>query len=179
MKTVCIISDTHGTLGEKVLDCLQGSDHIIHAGDIGTPSILTELNKIAPVTAVLGNCDDAFLIRNVKRRETYDVNEDFVFVITHRPEQLRRDLIELKDYYENKGRPTPKIIGVHGHTHIPKISAGSDAIPANFIVCPGSVSSPRGGWMPTFAKVVIDNGEITSCEIRDLTNEVVFSAKEL
>ena len=36
---------------------LRGCDHIIHGGDIGNADILTELAKLAPITAVRGNKD--------------------------------------------------------------------------------------------------------------------------
>ena len=55
--TVGVISDTHGLLRPEALDALQGSDYIIHAGDIGAPDILTQLAMIAPVTAVRSNVD--------------------------------------------------------------------------------------------------------------------------
>ena len=37
----------------------EGVAHIIHAGDIGGPEILRELEALAPVTAVRGNTDTA------------------------------------------------------------------------------------------------------------------------
>lgn len=52
-----IISDTHGMLRAEVFTVFEGVDHILHAGDIGDPDILTELAAIAPVTAVWGNVD--------------------------------------------------------------------------------------------------------------------------
>ena len=52
-----LISDTHGLLRPEALAALQGSDHIIHGGDIGAASILQVLREIAPVTAVRGNND--------------------------------------------------------------------------------------------------------------------------
>jgi uncharacterized protein len=54
---VGVLSDTHGLLRSEVLDALRGSDHILHAGDIGDIEILSVLQKIAPVTAVRGNTD--------------------------------------------------------------------------------------------------------------------------
>jgi putative phosphoesterase len=54
---VGVISDTHGLLRPEALAALRGSDHIIHAGDIGDAAILDALSKIAPVTAVRGNID--------------------------------------------------------------------------------------------------------------------------
>ena len=52
-----IISDTHGLLRPEVALALKGVDRILHLGDVGKPSILTELAKIAPVTAIRGNVD--------------------------------------------------------------------------------------------------------------------------
>ena len=54
-----VISDTHGHLDPKVREIFAGVDHILHAGDMGFASIVMELEDIAPVTAVLGNTDDA------------------------------------------------------------------------------------------------------------------------
>ena len=57
MTLVGIISDTHGLLRPQALAALNGSDLILHAGDIGSPAILERLRDIAPVTAVRGNVD--------------------------------------------------------------------------------------------------------------------------
>jgi len=55
MKTIGFISDTHGTLDPAAYAALADSDVIIHAGDIGRPSVLTELRCLAPTISVLGN----------------------------------------------------------------------------------------------------------------------------
>jgi putative phosphoesterase len=52
-----VVSDTHGFLDPKVSKLFTGVGHILHAGDIGFASIISELEQIAPVTAVLGNTD--------------------------------------------------------------------------------------------------------------------------
>lgn len=57
MPVAGLISDTHGLLRAEALRALEGSDLIIHAGDIGKPEILAELGKLAPVIAVRGNID--------------------------------------------------------------------------------------------------------------------------
>jgi hypothetical protein len=54
---VGLISDTHGLLREQALAALQGSDLIIHAGDVGDPTIIRRLSDLAPVVAVRGNID--------------------------------------------------------------------------------------------------------------------------
>jgi putative phosphoesterase len=52
-----VISDTHGLLRPEALHVLAGVEHIIHAGDIGSPDIVPSLAEIAPVTAIRGNVD--------------------------------------------------------------------------------------------------------------------------
>ena len=52
-----VISDTHGYYDPRVCPLLQGVEHILHAGDIGTGQIIEQLSEIAPVTAVRGNND--------------------------------------------------------------------------------------------------------------------------
>lgn len=52
-----VISDTHGLLRPEAEAALRGSEHILHAGDVGDPDILERLRRIAPVTAIRGNID--------------------------------------------------------------------------------------------------------------------------
>jgi uncharacterized protein len=54
---VGVISDTHGLVRPEALDALRGSDHILHAGDIGGAAVLAALRQLAPVTAIRGNND--------------------------------------------------------------------------------------------------------------------------
>jgi putative phosphoesterase len=56
-KTIGLISDTHGLLRPEAVRALEGSDLIIHAGDVGNPGILETLKTLAPVFAVRGNVD--------------------------------------------------------------------------------------------------------------------------
>jgi putative phosphoesterase len=56
-RTIGLISDTHGLLRPQALRALEGSDLIIHAGDVGDPEILETLRTLAPVIAVRGNID--------------------------------------------------------------------------------------------------------------------------
>jgi putative phosphoesterase len=55
--TIGLISDTHGLLREEALRALEGSELIIHAGDVGKPEIIDTLKTLAPVVAVRGNVD--------------------------------------------------------------------------------------------------------------------------
>jgi hypothetical protein len=56
-----VVADTHGFFDPCLREVLGGVDAILHAGDVGSPEVLEELRKIAPVHAVQGNLDPASL----------------------------------------------------------------------------------------------------------------------
>ena len=57
MHRIGIISDTHGLLRPEVAEVLKDCEAILHAGDVTNAGVLDELNEIAPLHAVCGNCD--------------------------------------------------------------------------------------------------------------------------
>ena len=57
IRRIGLISDTHGLLRPEAVRALEGSELIVHAGDVGAPAVLDELRRIAPVVAVRGNVD--------------------------------------------------------------------------------------------------------------------------
>lgn len=52
-----LISDTHNLVRPQALLALEGSELIVHAGDIGKAEVLEALERIAPVIAIRGNND--------------------------------------------------------------------------------------------------------------------------
>jgi len=103
-----VISDTHGHLDPRVEKIFAGVDHILHAGDIGFASIILELEMIAPVTAVLGNCDSDIGYRLTECVELGSKK----FLIHHIVNP--RDLSETVATRLAKDRPN---VVVFGHTH--------------------------------------------------------------
>ncbi|HKW66830.1 MAG TPA: metallophosphoesterase family protein [Terriglobales bacterium] len=79
--TIGVISDTHGLLRPEAVAALQGSDYIIHAGDVGDPAILTELAAIAPVTAVRGNVDREEWSRDLPETNVVEVASVAIYVL--------------------------------------------------------------------------------------------------
>jgi putative phosphoesterase len=78
---VGVISDTHGLLRPEAVELLRGSEHIIHAGDIGAPEIVPALEKIAPVTAIRGNIDVQSWARRFAETEVVELGGLHIYVI--------------------------------------------------------------------------------------------------
>ena len=76
-----LISDTHGLLREEALRALEGSELIIHAGDVGNPEIIEALMGIAPVVAVRGNVDTEAWAAALPETEVVEAGVATIFVL--------------------------------------------------------------------------------------------------
>ena len=141
---VGVISDTHGLLRPEAVELLRGSEHIIHAGDIGAPEIVAELEKIAPVTAIRGNVDTQEWARRFAEIEVVELAGLYLYVI-HDANAL--DL-------------NPKAAGfaavISGHSHKPKQEVKDGVLYFN----PGS-AGPRRFTLPiSVGRLTIDGGHL-------------------
>src|SRR5690242_20685448 len=146
-----VISDTHGLLRPQALEALRGSEHIIHAGDIGAPEIITELRKIAPVTAIRGNVDVQTWARQFPQTEAVELAGKGIYVI-HDVHAL--DL-------------NPKAAGfdavISGHSHQPKQEIKDGVLYLN----PGS-AGPRRFKLPISVARIDISGALISATIVEL-----------
>jgi putative phosphoesterase len=135
--TVGIISDTHGLLRPEALNVLQNSDLIVHAGDIGSPLVISGLENLAPVIAVRGNMDSEKWATKIPLTELIEVKGLFVHVI--------HDIARLGVVPETAGI---RII-INGHTHKPRIREEKGVLYIN----PGS-AGPRRFTYPVSVSVL-------------------------
>ena len=135
-----IISDTHGHVPNAVHDALAGADHILHAGDVGPMEVITELESIAPVSAVLGNTDYSIQLPQM-HVQSFTSQKFLVHHIVDLsvPSQLVR--VVMADEQPN--------VVVFGHTHMPYNEYHDGVLFLN----PGSASNPRGDSAPSVAIV--------------------------
>lgn len=110
-----VISDTHGLLRPEVFEVFREVDRIVHAGDVGSVTILDELGTIAPVTAVYGNTDGAEIRHRLRQVATLDL-DGFTVVVTHGDQFGSPTPIKLQSEF-----PGAEII-VYGHTHRPLLT---------------------------------------------------------
>ncbi|MFO7188885.1 MAG: metallophosphoesterase family protein [Pseudomonadota bacterium] len=146
MIRVGLISDTHGLLRPEALAFLRGSDRILHAGDIGDASILEELGRIAPVTAVCGNNDRGAWAKGLAETERLRIGEVSICLL--------HDLALLDI--------DPVAAGVRvvvsGHSHKPLVQERGGVLYVN----PGS-AGPRRFTLPVVAgELLIDGGDVTA-----------------
>lgn len=170
MKTIGVISDTHGALGIMAYSAMADCDYIIHAGDICNKSVLTDLETLAPVYAVLGNNDYPEYGDDVGRYAKFEI-EGVRFLVAHRPQQV--EISKLGSSAVAPGEPIPHI-RVHGHTHVPKLETGPDASPSVLLMNPGSVKRPRSEYGRTFGKIEVEDGKILRAWIETLDGEIVM-----
>ena len=141
---VGVISDTHGLLRPESLAALQGSQHIIHAGDIGDPAILQSLGKIAPVTAVRGNVDREAWTRTIPAGNVLKAGGISIYVL--------HDLATLDLKPEAAGFS----VVVYGHSHVPKQETRNGVLYFN----PGAAGPKRFRLPVSVGRLVIENGAI-------------------
>ena len=79
--SIGLISDTHGLLRPEALRALEGSELIIHAGDVGNPEIIETLKEIAPVVAVRGNVDTESWASALPETEVVETGTATIFVL--------------------------------------------------------------------------------------------------
>ena len=135
-----LISDTHGQLRPEILHHFEKVDLILHAGDIGDPDILIELETIAPVHAVIGNTDGLPLAERIPALQQLTLKGHRV-VVTHGHEL---------------GSPTPELLAaahpqadiiVYGHTHKPYVGR----VNGTLVVNPGAAGPARFRLKPSIA----------------------------
>jgi putative phosphoesterase len=163
MKTIGLISDTHGYLDDAVFRHFENCDEIWHAGDFGTIEIADQLNAFKPLKGVYGNIDGQ------------DIRLQY-------PEHLRFDCEELKVWITHiggyPGRYAPGIreeiyrnppgLFISGHSHILKI------IYDKKISClhlnPGAAG--KQGWhkVRTLLRFCISGEKIHNLDVIELAN---------
>src|SRR5580704_16913843 len=90
MRSVGVISDTHGLLRPQAIAALHGCDPIIHAGDVGRSDLLDELARVAPVIAVRGNIDGGAWARRLPDSELVRL-DGFKLYVLHNLDDLNVD----------------------------------------------------------------------------------------
>ena len=159
---VGLISDTHGLLRPQARAFLEGSDHIIHGGDICEPRILEELSALAPLTAVRGNNDHGPWAERLPLGADVLIGETLIRIVHDLADlaDVERDLLA-----EGHGKTGPAFarVVISGHSHKPSVRERGGILYVN----PGS-AGPRRFKLPIAVGELLIEGPAVSARIVEL-----------
>jgi putative phosphoesterase len=156
---VGLVADTHGLLDPSLPEIFRGVELVLHAGDVGKPSVLDALREIAPLRAVRGNVDLAPPLDGLPELAVVPLGE-LVALLVHdlgprgRPGAAVRAAL---------ARERPGLV-VHGHSHRPGASVRDGLL----LVNPGS-AGPRRFSLPRTVALLSVRGRRVSIAFHDLS----------
>ena len=139
-----VISDTHGLLRPEAISALHGVEHILHAGDVGDATILEELQRIAPLTAVRGNIDRSGRCATLPEFELVELNGVYIYML-HDLKQLDLDPVAAG----------VKVV-IAGHSHQPSIDWRNSVLFFN----PGSSGRRRFSLPVSLGLLVVQHRQV-------------------
>jgi putative phosphoesterase len=161
-----LISDTHiarpeESLPDEVKAIFRGVELILHAGDVWIPSVLDELEAIAPVTAAWGDDDITQDLGDDSRmtsEKVHSINGITLWLMHEKPAYghivPRENRIFARDPREKWDVPD---VVVYGHTHKARIEYHQGVL----IVNPGSPTWPNNVPEPgTVGILTIESGKV-------------------
>ncbi len=161
---VVVMADTHAprrwrVCPPRVAGHLRRADLILHAGDVCTASVLTELAQYAPVAAVLGN-NDGPDVAGWGAPETAELDLDGLAVaMVHDSGPATGRLGRMRRKF-----PGAALV-VFGHSHIPLDESTDDLRIFN----PGSPTDRRRQSHGTLGLLRIDSGRLAEARIVPVT----------
>lgn len=154
-----VISDTHGFVHPVVANAFADVDIIVHAGDVGPPSVLTELEAIAPVRGVYGNIDGPPVRGDFPETDRFEA-EGLRFLVTHIGGHPRRWGRGIGDLLQAE-RPD---IFICGHSHILRIER-VPSLGRMLYLNPGAAGRQGLHQVKTCVRLHVEGGQARQAEV--------------
>jgi uncharacterized protein len=153
---IAVISDTHLPRGKRRLPAscvarLRRADVIVHAGDLVTLALLSELQDYGRVVAVHGNADDADVRAALPALAEFEADGVRIAVV-HDSGAARGRMARLRTRF-----PDVDAV-VFGHSHIPLCERAPDGFQ---IFNPGSPTDRRRAPRHTMGVARASDGELS------------------
>jgi putative phosphoesterase len=129
---------------------IETADHILHAGDVCDPALLTELKAFASVTVVMGNCD-GFDVRDWGAVDEAEIELGGISIAMIHDSGLnpgRRERMR-------KRFPDARVV-VFGHSHMPENEDRDGLLLFN----PGSPTWKRKAPFPSMGILWIEGDDV-------------------
>ncbi|MFO8086714.1 MAG: metallophosphoesterase family protein [Bacteroidales bacterium] len=160
MKSIGLLSDTHGFVHPSLRDFLKKTDEIWHAGDIGSYDIIADIRQDKPFRAVYGNIDDM------------DIRNEFPEYQSFWIEGVKVIMLHIGGYPYHYSQKAKALINNHqpnlfisGHSHI--LKAMFDKKYKMLHLNPGAAGKQGFHQYITFMRFEIDNKRIKNLEIAE------------
>jgi len=163
MKKIGLLSDTHSFLDPTILEHFSECDELWHAGDIGNPEVINQLEAFKPVRAVYGNIDSSEIRKDYPLDLRFDCEGMDVF-ITHiggYPERYTKRVRELM-------QKDPPGLYICGHSHILKVMY--DKKYQVLHMNPGACGHEGFHQFRTVLRFDINKGRVENAEVIELGN---------
>jgi putative phosphoesterase len=162
MKSIGLLSDTHGYLDERVFDHFANCDEVWHAGDIGSTTIIDQLEAFKPSRIVFGNIDNNAIRARTVENLHFEL-EGFRIWITHiggAPPRYNPQV-----YPELKSQ-TPDIF-ICGHSHILRVIRDK-SLNNMLYINPGAAGREGFHKFRTLLRFNLHEGLISQMEVIEL-----------
>lgn len=152
---VAVLADTHTrgmtrTVPMGAWPYLETADHILHAGDVLDTALLDEMKALAPVTAVMGNCD-GLDVRDWGATDEVELELGGIRIAMLHDAGLS----EGRRARMKKRFPKARVV-VFGHSHLPMNEDDGELLLFN----PGSPTWPRRAPFPSMGLLWIEGGSV-------------------
>ena len=160
---IVVLADTHigrntrRRLPDAAYTRLERADAILHAGDLVVEEVLDDLERFAPVYAVLGN-NDTGLARVLRETRVVDL-EGVRFGLIHDSGPAKGRAGRLRRRF-----PDSDVV-VFGHSHIPWNQSGEHD---QLLFNPGSPTERRAQPVVTMGTIDVDDGRVVAAQVHPL-----------
>lgn len=161
MKSIGLLSDTHGFLDPLVFEFFAECDEIWHAGDFGV-DVAEALSEFKPLRGVYGNIDDQSVRCAFPEDQRFTLESVDVWMrhIGGRPPRYQAGVLR-------QLRRNPPDIFVCGHSHILQVERDTSC---DKMLClnPGAAGHQGFHTMRTMLRFVLDSGQVRSMQVVEL-----------
>lgn len=171
MKSIGLLSDTHGYLDPRIFEHFANCDEVWHAGDIGSVGIIDQLEAFKPVRIVFGNIDEK-AIQGRSHEHLHFELEGFRIWMTHIGGAPPR--------YNPLVMPTLKSelpdIFICGHSHILRVIRDKD-LKNMLYINPGAAGREGFHKIRTLLRFNLHEGLISKMEVIELGKRGAIEAE--
>ncbi len=163
-----VLSDTHGILHPAIFDLFRNVHRIVHAGDLGSESVVSDLESLAPLDAVRGNVDVGTSLERFPAQRLVDLGGIRLFV-TH----VGGEADEVIARHGERLRLTHARVFVCGHSHRALVHDTGGILVLN----PGGAGRRRFSLPLTAALLDVSGGDV-SVRLVDLDDAAAVEAAQ-